>query len=97
MATSRSVAETVSAFSRAESLTHWRAGLGVRLATTLPATVRAACRAPRLQITFMMTCAFRSWTNGPARGGERLPVSPVGWPLARGRTTLQSLDDYKKT
>src|SRR4051794_34362274 len=58
MATSRSVAATVRLFSRAESLTHWRAGLGVREATTVPATVRASRRAPRLQITFMVRTPF---------------------------------------
>src|SRR6185437_8605423 len=53
MATSRSVAATVSRSSPAVSLTHCRTGLGVLAATTLPQTLMASNKAPRLQITFM--------------------------------------------
>src|SRR6185437_3409531 len=53
MATSRSVAATVSRSSAAVSFTHWSTGFGVRAATTLPHTVMASNKAPRLQITFM--------------------------------------------
>src|SRR4051812_37860490 len=60
MATSRSVAAIVSRSSDAVSFTHWRTGLGVRAATTLPVTVNASSRAPRLQITFMVRQPFLS-------------------------------------
>src|SRR4051812_38509037 len=74
MATSRSVAATVRLFSRAESLTHWRAGLGGREATTVPATVRASRRAPRLQITFMSDAPFVADLEPAKTGPGTVPV-----------------------
>src|SRR3954453_22636355 len=66
MATSRSVAAMVRVLSSAVSLTHWRTGLGVLEATTLPAMSRASRRAPRLQMTFMPD-AFRLGSFSPLR------------------------------
>ena len=60
IATSMSVAASVSLSSAAVSFTHCSTGLGVRAWTTLLATVSASSSAPLLQITFMVP---RSWSR----------------------------------
>src|SRR3954466_1832357 len=55
--------------SAAEIFTHCSTGLGVRVATALPATEIASRRAPRLQITFMGTRL--------SIGAERLSITQL--------------------
>src|SRR5258706_9926397 len=85
MATSKSVAMIVSDLSGAESLTHCSEGLGVREATTVPATFRASRSAPRLQITFMSS-AFPSSSFSPSPTGP-----PNVQPLLHYQKTLDSI------